>query len=141
MTDTTELRRLLAEATAGPWEPVVWNYVSRDEAVERFRHMLDEHGDALPRIIVTPNDELTIAIIGNGPASQVNSHLIVAAVNALPALLDELDALRAVVGAARDERDDTYDSRHGMCDRWPCEVCSALTALDAPARLRTEGQR
>ena len=56
------------------------------------------------------------------------------------ALLDELDALRAVEKAARDERDDTYDSRHGMCDRWPCEVCSALTALDAPARLRTEGK-
>ena len=116
----TELRRLLAGATPLDKWPVTWH-----EGIPFGQYATLMYGDG-KNIVPVPDRDI---------------ELMLGAAFALPALLDELDALRAVEKAARDERDDTCDSRHGMCDRWPCEVCSALTALDALARLRTEGEK
>lgn len=81
MTDQTELRRLLEEATPGPWE---FDSFGEDEPeVNAWAHRFigntipDENGHY--QIIATTED-------GHGP----NADLIVTAVNALPELLDDL---------------------------------------------------
>ncbi len=82
---TDELRALLAAATPGPWgvfqesvhDPVVINTPER--IVCEF-HWYDHK----------PTDR------------EPDAHLIVAAVNALPGLLDEIERLRAALGTACD---------------------------------------
>ena len=68
--DTAELRRLLTEATPGPWGAKGMNFYGN--------HMV------------------------LGTSSAVNADLIVAAVNALPGLLDRIEELEAVADAARE---------------------------------------
>jgi hypothetical protein len=73
MTDTNELRKLLAAATPLPWYGK-WNISTA-------------HGD-----LIASTD---VSLASDPEESDANGDLIVAAVNALPALLDELDAVRA----------------------------------------------
>lgn len=68
MTDIAKLRWLLAAATPGPWEP--W----QDHP----------HGHIC-----------SMPILRSDEGNQANRALILKAINALPALLDELDRLRA----------------------------------------------
>lgn len=74
-TDVTALREALAAATPGPWEHRVHVGKSDWTIGEREVHQ------------ILPNH---LAIAGAGP----DATLIVAAVNALPTLLDELEELR-----------------------------------------------
>ena len=76
MTDHAELRRLLDEATPGPWE-----YLS-----------------------IGPDDSYRVVAKAWGVAAACDykdARLIVAAVNAIPALLDELDRLQATLAGVR----------------------------------------
>ena len=92
MIDIDELRALLAKTTPGPWKVVIDDSGDRDLTV--------------PAIFAP--DELDCAIVGWDGFCQrhwqsargerewnANAEFIVAAANALPALLDELEALRA----------------------------------------------
>ena len=80
MTDRTELRRLLDAATPGPW---------RDE-------MMQGQGVTLTAIIAGKPNPDDLRVIGSTLAHN-DARVLIAAVNALPALLDaaaERDALR-----------------------------------------------
>ena len=90
---SAELRRLLAEATPGPWH----------RGTTRTYGIYSADAD--------PEDQRTVATVphwdGSSHLTPIDSRgdadaaLIVAAVNALPDLLDRIDALEAVVDAAR----------------------------------------
>jgi hypothetical protein len=84
---TTELRRLLSEATPGPWRPCGAN-----------------NDRCICGIVWGPGSEATIG----GPVEDVPHHanpadaaLIAAMRNTLPSLLDRLDAAEVVVRQAR----------------------------------------
>jgi len=72
--DIEALRRLLKEATPGPWRACAW------DPMERPHVHYDKPGE---RVCRPPDVPLTSA----------DAHLIVAARDALPALLDRIEAL------------------------------------------------
>ena len=83
MIDTAELRRLLAEATPGEWRAV-------------------ERGNSVPShvVVTTAYDGAPSVNVCSGISPRTgNAALIVAAVNALPALLDEVERLTAANAA------------------------------------------
>jgi hypothetical protein len=83
---SAELRRLLAEATPGRWYHLIDDYgVEGLQGTMFLTHEVNDSQDALA-----------------GGLSWPNAALIVAAVNALPALLDELDAAEARESRLRD---------------------------------------
>lgn len=113
MTDptTSELRRLLAEATPPfPWRAPASGDIltSGREWVVASVHGHDPYSPA--RLSIAEDD--------------ANAALIVAAVNGLPALLDDLDALRAIVKRT---------SRMGLCSQTHHEhlMYAARAALEA----------
>lgn len=88
-----DLRALTAAATPGPW--------NADGLTLRPGTIWDTKGDDIARAW-----------------SQADANLIVAAVNALPALLDEIDRLRAVAGLAEEALAATGDHHtlpNGYC--------------------------
>lgn len=125
---TAELRRLLAEATPGPWTKVTFGNASTAKVAGWMAHS----AYATAREAGVPMTDLTeigsprgtvVGYTGNGPHSSENGDLIVAAVNALPALLDRLDALEAVATIAR------RGVMHHAADR--DAMREALTRLEA----------
>ena len=87
--DVAELRRLAEAATPGPW---------------RTEYLMGAGNDLLTAIIAgraTPDD---LRVIGSTLAER-DGQFIVAAVNALPALLDDADALRAELAHMTEARD------------------------------------
>jgi hypothetical protein len=118
------LRELLAKATPGEWL-VESREAKHDHAINGYgwdelatvygREVVDEEGDAEGR---------------------ANAELIVAMRNALPALLDRLEAAEAVVKAAREyvPNHETYDS----CPKIRIRLRDALAAYD---RLGGEGEK
>ena len=74
MTDTKELRKLLAAATPGEWQA----YENRSGT-----------------LYVAAGGEIVFFAANDDGTQDANTDLIVALHNATPALLDELDALRA----------------------------------------------
>ena len=78
MTDIDHLRALLAEVTPGPWVPGS----SGDEAY----------------VVTLQSGTRTDRLPPFGHLSKADVRLIVEAVNALPALLDELERLREMLG-------------------------------------------
>lgn len=101
--DTTkrdELRALLAAATPGPWDDV----------------RIGRIGDGTPRSeecqVCNANGEAAFIVTHDGNLDgRANVELACAAVNALPGLLDRLDALEAVIA--------------------DCDRCAVADALDA----------
>lgn len=95
--DLAELRRLLAEATPGPWRVA---HVPDDRDPAEYLAELLSYGSGRCWGLAVPIDDATDindeakfpSITGNGPTSEQNARLIAAAVNALPALLDRLEA-------------------------------------------------
>lgn len=88
MVDTNELRELLARATPGRWH---WN----EEGQLVSTHTKDSEWGGPPepvKIIETDS--------GYYPPRRNDAALIAAAINALPALLDELDRLRRLIREA-----------------------------------------
>lgn len=109
----SDLRALLAAATARPWKATHHGYstkiVSSDELhdVVSVDHEWDANG--CEHWVEIDDD---------------NSALMVAAVNGLEKLLDRIEKLELVAEAAADEHD-------GGCDpEDECETCAALAALD-----------
>jgi hypothetical protein len=98
-----ELKALLTAATPTPWQWGVHSEPTLTELGDYAKTMMEKR-DGLTchmAFISDPEDAdnegkyLTTAVVGNGPTSEANAKLIVWAVNALPHLLAELDALRA----------------------------------------------
>jgi hypothetical protein len=139
-TDRTELRRLAEAATPGPWQQ------SRFVDGPMFARM----GPAWKATRTAEESTMVrgAGIVGDprcNPVGAIRSDedraLALAAVNALPALLDELDALRAVRDAAagylaslagQGHPTDPHDrvlhevGKHGLlCAGTPDEDCSA----------------
>ena len=84
MTDTYHLRALLAAATPGPWE---CEYLPAPDNFHR---------------LTAPSVPGAFAVAYVESCYDMDVSLIAAAVNALPTLLDRLDALEAVAVAARE---------------------------------------
>lgn len=112
LTTVAELRRLLAEGTPGPWQ------VSTPETKAWGAEIATVETDIL---VTRPDDD---SLIEPGD-SETDAALIVAAVNALPALLD-------VVEAAQITHDAFFS--HAVSDRVAQqrarELGAALAALD-----------
>ena len=109
--DLAELRRLLDAATPGPW---------RDE-------MMQGQGLTLTAIIAGKPNPDDLRVIGSTLAHN-DARAIVAAVNALPALLDaaaERDAL-----AAKVERVRALHRAVGIYDECDCDTPDPATHLD-----------
>lgn len=109
MSDTNELRRLLADATPTPWT------VETDD----YWNAWSVTGPALERVPGWPLAEPKAFDDGSAcgeyspRCTEATRDLIVAAVNALPAMLDELDALRADLREAMD-----LLRAHGQAPSW-----------------------
>jgi hypothetical protein len=104
MTDTAKLRELLAKATPGPWKTI---QAAKPNGAEQS---IDCGIFAGRDDLLAETFEIVGYLDGKGSPykklpSEVNAALIVAAVNALPALLDEIDKLRAAVDAAKNMAD------------------------------------
>jgi len=85
-TDTVErLREFRAKATEGPWETFS-NYYQR-------KHHFTRAGKAEAIMDKTGNEIVAWAGFDGQPNGEVNAALIVEAINALPALLDAVEAL------------------------------------------------
>lgn len=114
--DTAELRKLLEKATPGPWQV---NGVRGKLRKSHGEHIMETHdigpdGDALASVFFNPKTGLGFA----------DAKLIVAAVNALPAILSQLDKLET-------ENARLLLSTRGDPDgRWPLEVRDAVDALE-----------
>jgi len=89
--DLEGLKKLLAEATPGPWVGVP----ADDYAIEAAAYPPDYPGRF-------PEDDtgFYLAIFGNHPADygEANRDLAVAAVNALPALIERVERLEDLLG-------------------------------------------
>ncbi len=129
MTMTTkELLALVGKATPGPWSVYTPDHSPSRPGI-----------DAGDETIVVWGDETEDDGGVRGPA---NAALIVAAVNALPALCAEVEALQAVAEAARRSLSQTAaNQRDGLVPtvyyRAHQDLANALAAIDA-ARSRNE---
>lgn len=86
--DTAALRELESRATPRPWADINGGgYLSGLPA-----HVVKARGDDVPWFIADVQGDLDVDGVGGDPVA--NAALIVAARNALPALLDEIDTLR-----------------------------------------------
>ena len=118
MTDTNELRKLLEKATPGPWRVLfagggdAWQVVGWNARREAFDHEAFD-GSACGEYAQS--------------CTEPTRDLIVAAVNALPALLDELDAARARVADLRDmlarlcAAVEHFSPGYGVYENW-CDI-------------------
>lgn len=132
MTDTGELRRLLDEATTGPWERVTeGSHNQRDAAAKAFLSVWATRAadnaaiDFTDLTFVREPGDRNVAMVGNGPKQTENGDLIVAAVNALPVLLD-------VVEAAKGYMDHLGDLAHPDDDECCDTLERAVAALADP---------
>ena len=106
MTDRTELRRLLDEATPGPW-------ALYDGWLHEGRAHVARIGNAAGNGIGAPATDMAGEI--------ADFELIAAAVNALPGLLDQLDAAEAALAR--------YPNPLCECGKdYPCPTIRALDA-------------
>ena len=96
MTDRTELRRLLDEATPGPWEAEGSQLWGPDGV-----------------LVAAVREHSTIV-------DRPDAQLIAAAVNALPGLLDQLDAAEAALARVRELH---RESRGSMSALYPNPIC------------------
>ncbi len=117
-TNTEQLRELLAKATPGPWkiqDGCSWRRIGTDRGDGNVLCPTNHSGDGHP--------DLT----ANGGDTYANLKLIVAAVNALPALLSELEQLRSEL-----ERRDRNEVRN--CLNWgPCSRHDGRMAEGPPS--------
>ena len=120
--DTAALRALLASASPGPWTADLFDAVEGGTPV---------YGVGAPMSM----DECQVAWAdGRGvgrEASRWNAALIAASVNALPALLDEVGALRLVAAAARGLVDYGDDMSNNPFTEWDSRFDELRSALDA----------
>lgn len=120
--DATELHRLLKEATPLPW---VEFFINEENDEHPAQLMIGSGGGARTRRFATMTDFILCA----------------AAVNALPSLLDALDAAKvALVGAAR-RGAALYDATAANCARTVGERDSAWVERDEARRERDDVKR
>ncbi len=126
---TDDLRALLAKATPGPWDADGWTGTVRGAGVQ----FTGEHDAVWAK---DESGEWTLICptgLRDEPQSNENAQLIVAAVNALPALLDRLEA--AERRFAYVEQNMRYEPDMGGNHKWwrwqPCPFPRGLTFADA----------
>ena len=122
MTERTELRRLLDEATPRPWH--AWN-----RGIGYEVHTEVEHNP----IRCDPLNSGFRETFG-GPDAQ----LIVAAVNALPGLLDQLDAAEAALARVRELH---RESRGSMAALYPNPLCECGKDYPCPTIAAIGGEQ
>lgn len=98
-TDTKKLRELLALATTRPWKANTADKTGEDWLIGSLGNSNEDGQDW----IVTTDRVRASELDGD---AKFDAALIVAAVNALPALLDELEALRAERDRMREALED-----------------------------------
>jgi hypothetical protein len=89
--DTKRLRELLAKATPGPWRA---ERIGEEESLVHAPESAEQ---------LAKRRDVGHACVFCDSHHAANAELIAAAVNALPALLDEIDRLRRVAEAAREQ--------------------------------------
>jgi hypothetical protein len=135
-TNTVErLRELRAKATEGPWETFS-NYYQR-------KHHFTRAGKAEAIMDKTGNEIVAWAGFDGQPNGEVNAALIVEAINALPALLDAVEALTPLLSETywlaiqATKRGDVWKDEQWVRDS---SVGRAYTkATEALATLKGEG--
>ena len=172
-TDASGLRELLAAATpSGQWRAVEGDLEggTLNDYIATLLTNRQNDRTSTGRLFLTlaPNDidpelgaEVVPALCGDGPRAQANARLIAAAINALPSLLADLDALRERLRVVEGERDAAqlalgeqadiereafgrgveWASGAGMRQRWEAAEARAESAEAAHAALRAEGAR
>ena len=123
MTDRTELRRLLDEATPGPW-------ALYDGWLHEGRAYVARIGNA------AGNGIWASAIDMAGEVADFE--LIVAAVNALPSLLDQLDAAEAALARVRELH---RESRGSMAALYPNPLCECGKDYPCPTIAAIGGEQ
>ena len=122
MTDRTELRRLLEKATPRPWH--AWNRGIGFEV-----HTEAEHNP----IRCDPLNSGFRETFG-GP----DAHLIAAAVNALPGLMDELDAAEAALARVRELH---WESHGSLSALYPNPICECGKDYPCPTIAAIGGEQ
>ena len=122
MTDRTELRRLLDEATPGPWH--AW-----DRGIGYEVHTEVEHN---PIRCDPLNSGLRETFGGQ------DARLIAAAANALPGLLDQLDAAEAALARVRELH---RESRGSMSALYPTPICECGKDYPCPTIAAIGGEQ
>ena len=129
---TDDLRALLAKATPGPWDADGWTGTVRGAGVQQFT---GEHDAVWAK---DESGEWTLICptgLRDEPQSNENAQLIVAAVNALPGLLDRLEAAERDAERYRLARSRAF----GIAD-WT-EFSTPLMRYEASADARLDAAR
>lgn len=123
MTDTNELRKLLEKATPLPWREVVTRYERQGECIESAS--LDDVG--CPTRVV---DASSSGMEGGGFVRGEDLRLVVSAINALPSMLDQLEA--------RSEEAQRLNRIIGDSGAWTIQAVQELDAARADLREAME---
>lgn len=96
--DIEALRALMERATAGPWD--IWREPIKDiqDAIDEAMVQVQATDPIIDAMVMLNAGGKCPAMTGCGPTSDANAELIVAAINALPSLLTELEVLQAERG-------------------------------------------
>jgi len=140
---TDDLRALLAKATPGPFYWFMRECATKDALMLELSAVVDKtaavNGYNLHGVAVGDQDPdadyLAVAHTGCGPRSPINAQLIVAAVNALPGLLDRLEAAERDAERYRLARSRAF----GIAD-WT-EFSKPLMRYEASADARLDAAR
>lgn len=123
MTDTAKLRELLAKATPGEWKSAA------------------REGDDWDSVVYLPGTPYEICQCfhdeSNVEECDANTQLIVALKNHLPALLDEVDALRLLL---KECRAILRKSRNHSVNVGDCSTCKLIERIDAAIDSAREGK-
>lgn len=119
MTDTNKMREMLAAATPLPWREVVTRYERPGECIESAS--LDDVG--CPTRVV---DASSSGMEGGGFMRAEDLRLVVAAINALPSMLDQLEA--------RNEEAQRMNRLIGDSGAWTIQAVQELDAARADLR-------
>ena len=134
MTDRTELRRLLEEATPRPWEAIIF-----DSGHSKFEFeasvCTQDVGDSICRMdgLLRTADNERYRTDGS-----LDALLIAAAVNALPSLLDQLDAAEAALARVRELH---RESRGSMAALYPNPLCECGKDYPCPTIAALGGEQ
>lgn len=125
--DLERLRALCEAATPGPWcSASVPDLSSREDIIRMLAEQWvcgpdSVENECLHVLAGRGEDERSACVTGNGPDRRANARFIAAARNALPALLDEVEWLRA-----ENDRLRAVIRRGDEVDPQACALCPRL---------------
>jgi hypothetical protein len=132
------LRELLAKATPGPWS--IYEHSARDlnAVMEELFYQASQTEDRQDKLWLLNADGKCPGLTGCGPTSAANAALITEAVNALPALLNQIEAMRSALEAADRIIENTIVENDGPNRvHWRGHIIEGVAADMVHSTLRT----